>query len=431
MSARTLRDLLAECLALVGVARSYGVWDVGGTSRTSHFEVEDAEAATVLADAEGRVNGGFGVATLADQLLHISSLPGGTAPVMVASDATSLVEIFQTIYSGPSLATHAVVVEADLDQVIGADIAFDPLPLAIQGVVLGRGIAAPILAGPGVLRHGAEGHAADLARRMGVHLFNTFGAKGVVGWDDQVHGGTVGLQARDLELAGIGPGLPVITSGIDINEVSNALAAAVVIDIDPRALAWTANQIDQAGETIAQRSTFYSEVSSIVGPEYEARSLTAPRYASQVVGRMPDSGVVIADAGRAGFWVGRCAPTARPRSVLVPSTVCDGFAVAGAVVARLAGRPSIAVVDGAPTDLAIRLIDIGRTYGAAPSVQCMQFGDGGGDARLHKVRSDAQWRNEPDQPDIDTFAVDDGCYDALVDCLGEISAWTVGPGRMP
>ena len=84
-------------------------------------------------------------------------------------------------------------------------------------------------------------------------------------------------------------------------------------------------------------------------------------------GAQPDDGVAVVEADLAGFWVGRAFPTAVPRSVVVATTPLPGFAAAGALMARLAGRPSIGVraggmeVDGGelePEVLALSLIHI-------------------------------------------------------------------------
>ena len=57
--------------------------------------------------------------------------------------------------------------------------------------------------GPGVVRAAAVDGLSDMARKGGIGIVNTWGAKGVERWDSPFHFGTAGLQERDFELAGL------------------------------------------------------------------------------------------------------------------------------------------------------------------------------------------------------------------------------------
>ena len=75
-----------------------------------------------------------------------------------------------------------------------------------------------VVVGPGVVRAGAVDALGELARKAGIGVLNTWGAKGVERWDSPFHFGTIGLQARDFELAGLGTRDVVLTSGLDPDE---------------------------------------------------------------------------------------------------------------------------------------------------------------------------------------------------------------------
>ena len=77
-----------------------------------------------------------------------------------------------------------------------------------------------ILAGPGVVEAGCVDGLQAFARRVGCGVVNTWGAKGVFRWDDPLHFGTAGLQARDFELAGLGDVDVLVTTGLDPDEVT-------------------------------------------------------------------------------------------------------------------------------------------------------------------------------------------------------------------
>jgi hypothetical protein len=423
---------VARLLQDAGVRYSFGGDLLGGGSATTtiaHRMVAEDEIASVLADAAGRVLGGHGLAVLPGPILHLSSKPGGTSDVAVARSVGDLAEILAALAVAPALMTQAIGLDFDLDAPPDEDRAVLAPP--INAIRLGDGISGPLLVGPGVLRHGAGDRAKAVANALGGGLFNTYGAKGLVSWNDPVHGGTLGLQTGDYERSGMGQGQVVFVSGVDVDEIGSALDASMVIEIHPLALgaaiAASAPTAGNQGGAVSP-SGFFAELAALLRPEYEASSLTAPRFASQLVGSLPRDGVVVSDAGNAGFWVGRCAPTVTAGSVIVPSLPCEGFAAAGAVVAQLAGRPSIGVLNGAPDPRSLQIIELGRSWGAPPAIQCLRTGSGGGDAVAHKRATDRQWArhralggrsmlDEP-APDIDTFEADDLVEAAIVDLLG-------------
>mgnify|MGYP003465969253 CR=1 FL=1 len=113
----TVAEALAGALAALGVRRTVGL-DLGtAAGGLPHIDVDDPDLAVLLADADGAVNGGLGAAVLAGQLLHLSSLPGGTAfPQTVGSPE----ELLDTLAGIDPMMPATVALHLDLD--LGADV---------------------------------------------------------------------------------------------------------------------------------------------------------------------------------------------------------------------------------------------------------------------------------------------------------------------
>ena len=153
------------------------------------------------------------------------------------------------------------------------------------------------------------------AARVGCGVVNTWGAKGVFRWDDPLHFGTAGLQARDFELAGLGDVDVLVTSGLDPAEVTSTPWAgqAEVIDVAPADLATV--ELTLPSGTL-DRPPLYTQLAAVVGPMYEQPG-SPPARAAALAASLPDDGVVVAGPGLVGFWIARTFPTAVAGSVLV------------------------------------------------------------------------------------------------------------------
>ena len=284
--------------------------------------------------------------------------------------------------------------------------------------------------GPGVVRSGHVAGLVEVARRGGIGVFNTFGAKGVFRWDNPLHFGTIGLQERDLDLAALAEFDIVITSGLDPQELPpGALADLVVQDVAPWQLPALLADWPRARRDPGERPPLYSTVSSIVTPMYErdGAPLAPPRAALQLAGAGPDNAVVAADAGLAGFWIARTFPTGTPGSAVVPAHRQPGFAAAAALVARLDGRPCIGVTDG-PLDEASELVlEAARSMSVPVALQI--WGEGDTDAERHLAATQAGFAlggpGSEATERIDHIGVDGTCMQPLVDALGSISAWEI------
>ncbi len=348
---RTVGELLERRLRQLGVMRVYGQ-ALGGLV---HVAVDDPELAVLLADADGRLahhdgSGRLGAALLQGPILHLSSQPGGTAPLQTVGDAAELVQVLADPPGMLLPGTSAIHLDLDLDAPVPDDLVLDVAPERAPVMTLDPSMAEldlVLVVGPGVVRASAVDDLAALARKMGVGVLNTWGAKGVERWDSPFHFGTAGLQARDFELAGLASADVVIAVGLDPDESPlDSLGSWVVQEVPPTQLPALAHRWAPS-RRLPTRPALYDTIAAVVTPMYESDQvpLSAPRASLHLSGALPDRGVVAADAGAAGFWIARTFPTSVPGSVCVPATPIEGFAAAAALVCRLEERPCVAVSD--------------------------------------------------------------------------------------
>lgn len=200
-----------------------------------------------------------------------------------------------------------------------------------------------ILVGPGVVAAGCVEGLRAFARRVGGGVVNTWGAKGVLRWDDPLHFGTAGLQARDFELAGLGEVDVLVTSGLDPAEVTSTPWAgrAEVIDVAPADLGGFDRRLP-AGTT--ERPELYSALAAVAGPLYDQPG-SPPARAAALAAALPEDGLVVAPPGLVGFWIARTFPTARPGSVLVPAAGQAAGRQEAAEAARRHPGPTVFVTD--------------------------------------------------------------------------------------
>jgi hypothetical protein len=346
----TVGQALEDRLRQLGVSRVHGL-PLGGLE---HVPVDDPDLAVLLADCDGRLahhdgSGRLGAAHLAGPILHLSSSPGGRAPVRTVG---SIDEVLDALVDPPGMAipgTLALHLDLDLSEpvaegVVGPDpqrqpvLTLDPSLASLELVVV---------VGPGVVRSSSLEGLRSFSRAAGAGIVNTWGAKGVERWDSPFHFGTVGLQERDFELAGLGAADIVVVSGLDPDESPvGALGSLVVQEVPPGQLAALTHRWPRS-QQVPVRPPLYDAIAAVVTPLYESDAvpLTAARASLHLSGALPDRGVVVADPGPAGFWIARTFPTSIPGSVCVPATRVEGFAAAAALVCGLEGRPCVAVSD--------------------------------------------------------------------------------------
>jgi len=378
-SDRTVADLLEVRLRQLGVARVYGRALAG----LEHVLVPNSDLAVLLADADGRLghhdgSGRLGAALLDGPILHLSSAPGGVAPLQTVTTAE---ELLNALVDPPGLlvpGTLALHLDLDLAAPAGDAVATaEPERSAVM--TLDPSMASldiVLVVGPGVVRSDALDGARAFARSGGFGILNTWGAKGVERWDSPFHFGTAGLQERDMELAGLSEADVVIVSGLDPAETPlDRLGSWVVQEVPPAQLGalttgWTPSR------ELPERPPLYDQIAKVVTPLYESDGvpLTGARAALHLSGALPDRGVAVADPGAAGFWIARTFPTSIPGSVCVPATYTPGFAAAAALVCSIEGRPCLAVSDQVGgiegiDDVSAELLELAESLGRPVALQ--------------------------------------------------------------
>lgn len=365
----TVADLLVQRLRQLGVARVYGAELPG----LDHVPVGDPDLAVLLADADGRIghidgSGRLGAATLAGPILHLSSKPGGTAPLQTIGSVEELVD---ALADPPGLsvpATTALHLDLDLNE----PLTLTPVPSGSTDrspvITLDRSLAdlrMLVLAGPAVVRDAALDGLHRLSRAADAAVLVTWGAMGVERWDSPFHAGVGGLQERDLALGGLDDVDVVVVTGLDPSELPpDRLAHLVVQEVPTRQLAALCDHWPTRDATADRRPSVRDALAPVLTRLWEdgGSPLTGARAALHLSGALPERGVTVADPGPAGFWVARALPTSHPGSVCVPATVEPGFAAAAALVAALDGRPCLAVTDaaGVATDATAAVVDLAR-----------------------------------------------------------------------
>ncbi|MFN8052452.1 MAG: hypothetical protein U0Q22_13480 [Acidimicrobiales bacterium] len=389
-----------------------------------HVEVAGADLALLLADVDGRLGNGWGAALLDAQVLHLSSQPGGTAHPRTITSVEGFVRALVEIELDRTPRTVAFHLDLDLDQPLDEDV--DVSGPADGGVLVTLSpsladLAIVAVVGPGVSR---DDHTAlaEFAARGGIGVFNTWGAKGVFRWDSPFHYGTIGLQERDVELAGLADVDLVITSGLDPSEFGpDRLAGFVTQDVPAWQIGALLADWPRAQRTVDPRPPLYDVISRIVTPLYEQSSgpVTPPRAALHLSGAAPEGAVVAADAGVAGFWIARAFPTGIAGSVVVPALDQPGFAAAAALVSGLSGRPCIGVVDGPPDESTLVVMEAAATLNVPISLQSWVAGDTSPEEHLAACERGFAGGGAH----LDVVGVDDGCLEPLLYAVGPITAW--------
>jgi hypothetical protein len=410
---RTVRDLLREGLDLLGVSRLWG-------------DDLDPDLACLMADADGRVNGGHGAAMVAGGVLHLSSQPGGTAYPRTVESAEELADALGEVAARPVPGTTALHLALDLDAPVPGDLVVASTEARSVVMTLDpmfADLAMGFVVGPGVVRGGHDEQARRFARSAGVPVATSFGAKGVFRWDSPFDGGTIGLQEHDAELAGLGATVDVvIAGGIDPDETSVESLGPVVQQVEPAQLAaltagWTGSR---AAPT--ERTRLASTLATLLGPRYESTMtpLDPCRAALHLSGAAPAGAVVCGEAGWSGFWLARAFPTGIPGSLVVPATRQAGVSIAMALAARLAGRPAIAVCDGLD-DAGATVLELARSLGVGLAVQEWRPDAAPMSTDDHAAASIAAFG--ADEVTVSEVAVSVDELSDLVEGVGPVSAW--------
>jgi thiamine pyrophosphate-dependent acetolactate synthase large subunit-like protein len=363
-------------------------------------------------------------------VLRLGAQPGAVAERVVVDDVDLLPQALAAWEVGEVFTSIEYELAIDLDQPASDHLEPVRIEPELQASTLARDMAdvqTLLLAGPGVVRHGALAGLHEVARRLGAGVVNTWGAKGVYRWDSPFHFGTAGLQERDAELAGLGSAELVITTGLDPHEMpTESWARGPVLDVDPRVLTALTYQWEESSRALA-RPALYERLSSALAPLYasDAAPLSPARAASDLGAARPDGGVICADPGPAGLWVARALPTTEPASVIVPALEAHGFALAAAITTALEQRPAIAVLADPVDPTTAELLALAEHWGTDLVLEVW-----GSDAapRSPAARADELTRalHHPGVSVLAT-AVDLDLTEVLVEAAGPVVAWRDRP----
>jgi len=217
------------------------------------------------------------------------------------------------------------------------------------------------LAGNGAIR----GHAARALRAFvhntGIPVAETFMAKGLVDYEDPKALGTVGLQARDYEMAGFDDADLVIAIGYDLVEHSpkhwNPKRDKQIIVIDSVAAEIDQNfvpDVELIGDIAhvlarlaadcsrSQTTAGTSRLHQVVmGALTDARDddhfpMRPPRVLSDLRQALARNDILVSDVGLHKLWIGRMFPAHEPGTVLIANGLAGmGFALPIAIGAKL------------------------------------------------------------------------------------------------
>jgi acetolactate synthase-1/2/3 large subunit len=219
------------------------------------------------------------------------------------------------------------------------------------------------LAGNGAIRGRASRALRAFAQTTGIPVAETFMAKGLLDSDDPKALGTVGLQARDYEMAGFEDADLVIAIGYDLVEHApqhwNPRGDKQIIVIDSvnaevdeffipevELIGDIANVLARLAASTHRETTVAGNGSRrlrelVLGALRDAREDThfpmrPPRVLSDIREALGPHDMLISDVGLHKLWIGRMFPAHEPGTVLIANGLAGmGFALPTAIGAKL------------------------------------------------------------------------------------------------
>ncbi len=219
------------------------------------------------------------------------------------------------------------------------------------------------LAGNGAIRGHASRALRAFAQTTGIPVAETFMAKGLLDSDDPKALGTVGLQARDYEMAGFEDADLVIAIGYDLVEHApqhwnpRGDKQIIVIDsVNAEVDEFFIPEVELIGDIASvlarlaastHRETTVTGSDSrrlrelVLGALRDAREDThfpmrPPRVLSDIRAALGPHDMLISDVGLHKLWIGRMFPAHEPGTVLIANGLAGmGFALPTAIAAKL------------------------------------------------------------------------------------------------
>jgi acetolactate synthase-1/2/3 large subunit len=221
-----------------------------------------------------------------------------------------------------------------------------------------------ILAGNGAIRTHASRALRAFVHTTGIPVAETFMAKGLLDYEDPHALGTVGLQARDYELAGFEDADVVISVGYDLVEHKpehwNPHADKKIVVIDTVAaeideffmpevelIGDIAHVLARLAAGCSRKNAEMSDNGSdrlrqlVSGALQDARGddhfpMRPPRVLSDIRQALRRSDVLVSDVGLHKLWIGRMFPAREPGTVLIANGLAGmGFALPTGIAAKL------------------------------------------------------------------------------------------------
>jgi acetolactate synthase-1/2/3 large subunit len=221
-----------------------------------------------------------------------------------------------------------------------------------------------ILAGNGAIRTHASRALRAFVHTTGIPVAETFMAKGLLDYEDPHALGTVGLQARDYELAGFDDADLVIAVGYDLVEHKpehwNPHANKKIVVIDTVAAEideFFIPEVELIGDiahVLARLAAGCSRKNAAVGGEGSDRlrelvfgalrdarddeqfPMRPPRVLSDIRQALRHGDLLVSDVGLHKLWIGRMFPAHEPGTVLIANGLAGmGFALPTGIAAKL------------------------------------------------------------------------------------------------
>ena len=231
-----------------------------------------------------------------------------------------------------------------------------------------------ILAGNGAIRTHASRALRAFVHTTGIPVAETFMAKGLLDYEDPHALGTVGLQARDYELAGFHEADVVIAVGYDLVEHKpehwNPRADKQIVVIDTVAAEideFFMPEVELIGDiahVLARLAAGCSRRDSsppdaerlrriVFGALNDAREddhfpMRPPRVLCDIRRALRRTDVLVSDVGLHKLWIGRMFPAHEPGTVLIANGLAGmGFALPSGIAAKLVDpRRHVVTVSG-------------------------------------------------------------------------------------
>jgi acetolactate synthase I/II/III large subunit len=227
-----------------------------------------------------------------------------------------------------------------------------------------------ILAGNGAIRTHASRALRAFVHTTGIPVAETFMAKGLLDFEDFHALGTVGLQARDYEMAGFDDADLVIAVGYDLVEhapekwnprrdkqivVIDTVSAEIdefflptvelvgdIAHVLARLAAGVHRPQDEEVESTRLRDLVLGELHE--GADDDSFPMRPPRVLADLRRVLNRNDILVSDVGLHKLWIGRMFPAHEPGTVLIANGLAGmGFALPTGIAAKLV-NPSRSVV---------------------------------------------------------------------------------------